>query len=56
MIYYFNDDVDGKGNHEVHTNSCSFLPGVANRTLIGSYPDCYAAIQAVKASFPYKKV
>ena len=51
--YYFNDNVDDKGNHEVHTEDCSFLPAAKNRTYIGYFADCSSAIAAAKASHPY---
>ena len=54
-IYYFNDHVDQNGNHEVHTNSCSYLPKVENRTLIGVYSNCKDAINAAKSQYPSEK-
>jgi hypothetical protein len=29
--YYFNDNTDNKGNHEVHHEDCSYLPSVTKR-------------------------
>lgn len=54
-FYYFNNNTDANGYHEVHTDSCSYLPASQNRTLIGYYPDCSSAIQAAKASYPYRR-
>ena len=53
--YYFNDNTDINGNHEVHTGDCSFLPSALNRTYIGYYTSCSDAIVAAKAKHPYKK-
>lgn len=52
--YYFNDNTDKNGNHEVHSEGCSFLPSVSNRTYIGYYSSCSDAIAAAKAKYPYK--
>lgn len=41
--YYFNNGTDIHGNHEVHTEDCTFLPSVSNRTYIGYYSDCSSA-------------
>lgn len=52
--YYFNDNTDEHGNHEVHKDTCSYLPSSLNRTLIGYYSDCASAINAAKMKYPYK--
>lgn len=55
MLYYFNKITDGKGKHEVHTKSCTFLPKEENRTYIGQYSDCANAILMAKLKYPGKK-
>jgi len=52
--YYFNDNTDDKGNHEVHTEDCSFIPSVSNRTLIGLESNCSEAISRAKRENIYK--
>ncbi|MRN25006.1 hypothetical protein EAI30_10295 [Romboutsia ilealis] len=52
--YYFNDNVDNNGNHEIHTFNCSYLPSYFNRTYIGSFSSCEDAINAAKLQYPYK--
>lgn len=47
-FYYYNKNLDSKGNHEVHTSECSYLPAALNRVMIGYENDCNAAIQRVK--------
>lgn len=47
-FYYYNKNLDKKGNHEVHTEDCSYIPQVLNRTFIGYESNCSAAIQRVK--------
>lgn len=46
--YYYNKNLDKKGNHEVHTEDCSFLPNVNNREYIGFELNCKNAIDRVK--------
>lgn len=52
--YYFNDNTDNNGYHEVHTASCSFLPSIQNRTYIGVFSNCSDAIKEAKAKYPHK--
>lgn len=51
--YYFNNTTDEHGYHEVHTESCSFLPSVSNRTYIGYCANCSEAINSAKDKYPY---
>lgn len=37
MRYYVTDTAQANGDHEVHTSSCSFLPGETNRTYLGDF-------------------
>lgn len=53
-LYYFHKNKDSKGNHEVHTSNCSYLPTNENREYIGSYNNCSDAINAAKHSHPQK--
>lgn len=54
-FYYFNDNADEHGYHEVHTDDCTFLPSLSNRTLIGYYSDCKAAIIAALQSLTLER-
>ena len=54
-LYYFNDNIDEHGYHEVHTEDCTFLPDLINRTIIGYYRDCKSAINAAQIAHPDKK-
>ncbi len=47
-FYYYNSNVDNKGNHEVHANGCNHMPSDYNKNLIGYESDCKAAIQRAK--------
>lgn len=44
MRYYYNINADNNGYHEVHTETCSFLPDVSNRIYIGNFSTCREAI------------
>lgn len=48
--YIYNRNTDNKGNHEVHTLSCSELPHPINRVNIGNFTSCKEAITHIKAS------
>ena len=48
--YYFNQNTDAQGNHQVHAVGCSFLPNIENQTYIGYEPDCHAAIRRAIAN------
>lgn len=47
-FYYYNKNLDPKGNHEVHTSECSYLPKLENRVMIGYESNCQTAIQRIK--------
>lgn len=46
--YYFNNTIDTNGNHEVHDEECSYLPGITNRTYISYESDCASAIATAR--------
>ena len=48
-FYYYNKNLDNKGNHEVHTKDCSHLPNYDNRVMIGYESDCKSAIDRAKS-------
>lgn len=48
-FYYYNKNTDVNGNHEVHTEHCSYLPDVHNRKLIGYESNCRSAINRAKS-------
>ncbi|BDU91740.1 hypothetical protein JJB75_09595 [Clostridium perfringens] len=52
--YYFNNNTDDKGRHEVHTENCSWGPSPLNRTYIGYYSNCKEAIRAAQNLNPFK--
>lgn len=46
--YYFNKNIDDKGNHEVHTKGCEHMPQIQNQVYIGYCSDCHEAIAKAK--------
>ena len=42
--YYVNINAQYNGDHEVHDESCIFLPAVQNRIYLGNFYSCTAAI------------
>lgn len=47
-LYYYNNNLDSHGNHEVHTSSCPYGPNLSNRVTIGYKSDCHDAIRSAK--------
>lgn len=44
--YYVNQTPQPNGDHEVHKETCSYLP--FRRTDLGEHASCYSAVQAAK--------
>ena len=50
MAYYcYNTNTDSKGNHEVHTTTCSNRPSAENQVSLGLHSDCQSAISKAKS-------
>ena len=50
MNYIYNRNTDSKGNHEVHTTICSYIPDYINRVEIsGNHSSCSSAIRKAKS-------
>ena len=52
--YYFSNTADLRGEHEIHTEGCAFIPPSSNRSYIGYYFDCSNAIRDARIQYPYK--
>ena len=53
MRYIVNKYSDDKGRHEVHNlNTCTHLPKMENRILIGDFNNCLDAIKEAKKKWP----
>lgn len=46
--YYVNDNAQANGDHEVHVETCSFLPARTNRTYVGEYSSCSPAVKKAR--------
>lgn len=43
--YYFNNNVDSHGKHEIHTEDCIYLEKTYNKTIIGDFKNCNDALK-----------
>lgn len=48
MIYYVNQNAQSNGDHEVHTDACSYVPDARNRTYLGPFDSCRPAVAEAK--------
>ena len=46
--YYVNENVQNNGDHEVHHESCRYLPQLQNRKYLGEFYSCTEAVTAAK--------
>ena len=52
MDYYFvNRQAQANGDHEVHKQTCAYLPSSANQLALGFHANCHSAVQAAKAYY-----
>ena len=51
MRYYVNKNAQTNGDHEVHTETCSYLPEAENRIYLGNFASCYPAVAEAKKHF-----
>ena len=49
--YYVNKIAQANGDHEVHKESCSFLPSASNRIYLGVFSTCQAAVRAARTHY-----
>lgn len=53
--YYFNNNADEHGYHEIHTEDCHYLPALQNQIYIGEFSDCSSAFMNASIRYPDKK-
>lgn len=51
MKYYVNKNKQINGDHEVHTESCSFLPISEHRIYLGGFSNCKDAVNEAKKHY-----
>lgn len=49
--YYVNKNAQSNGDHEVHKESCSYLPNLENRIYLGVFSNCSDAVNAAKSHY-----
>ncbi|MFA6200492.1 MAG: hypothetical protein WC679_08830 [Bacteroidales bacterium] len=51
-LYYVNKNAQDSGEHEVHKESCNYLPSEDNLIYLGDFPTCAEAIREAKKHYP----
>lgn len=46
--YYVNRNEQPNGDHEVHTDGCSWMPAAHNRINLGDFSSCHSAVNQAK--------
>ncbi|MCE1159216.1 hypothetical protein SDC9_11671 [bioreactor metagenome] len=46
--YYVNSNAQSNGDHEVHVETCSWLPDKDHRVYLGDYHSCVLAVAEAK--------
>jgi len=49
--YYVNKNAQSNGDHEVHKQSCSFMPDSENRIYLGDHATCGPAVREAKKHY-----
>jgi len=49
--YYVNKNAQANGDHEVHVESCSYLPVSFNREYLGDFYSCKPAVIEAKKKY-----
>lgn len=52
MRYYVNKNAQANGDHEVHEQTCSFVPDEPNRVFLGDHQSCSPAVAAAQGIYP----
>ena len=50
--YYVNKNAQSNGDHEVHTEDCSYLPDPQNKLYLGYFSNCHDAVREAKKTYP----
>ena len=51
MNYYVNKRAQSNGDHEVHEETCRYLPTIENRMYLGNFSNCRDAVSEAKKSY-----
>ncbi|WNM19128.1 hypothetical protein [Flavobacterium capsici] len=52
MKYYVNKNAQSNGDHEVHKETCIYLPRLENRKYLGDFTNCRDAVKEAKKTYP----
>ena len=52
MKYYVSKIAQTNGDHEVHDESCHWLPSPEHRAYVGEYLSCFGAVLDAKKQYP----
>lgn len=47
-MYLVNKNAQYNGDHEVHKDTCSYLPNPENRKYLGNFSNCHDAVREAK--------
>lgn len=50
--YYVNENAQSNGDHEVHDESCVYLPILQSRKYLGEFQSCIEAVIVARRSYP----
>ena len=50
--YHVNDSPQLTGEHEVHKESCVWVPDMSGRTYLGYFDHCVPALEAAREIYP----
>jgi hypothetical protein len=50
--YYVNTNAQPNGDHEVHKQTCTWLPSTENRKYLGLFDTCAEAVKEAKKDYP----
>lgn len=49
--YYVNKNAQANGDHEVHRQGCSYMPGESSRIYLGEFDSCHPAVRAARQHY-----
>ncbi len=49
--YYVNTNAQANGDHEVHTNTCNYLPATQHQKYLGVFLTCQEAVREAKKTY-----
>lgn len=47
-MYLVNKNAQSNGDHEVHKETCSYLPNPENQKYLGNFSNCHDAVREAK--------